>query len=154
VAAADFGGDDILDLAIASDWWCQAVVPGLGSGRFGNMDYFASPNSRSVNVADLNGDLLLDLIFANSWSSGVSIHLGAGSGSFVPRGAYGSGATPAYVTTADVDGDGRLDIIAANTGDDTASILFGDGSGGVRTTIRDRNRRLFRRNVPYRWRSQ
>ena len=137
VAAADFGGDGIPDLAIASDWWCQAIVAGLGDGRFnsGYMNYFASPNSRSVAIADLNGDTHPDLVFANSWGSGVAVHLGDGSGGVLPRTEYVSGPRPAFVTTADLDGDGRLDILSANTGDDTVSVLFGDGTGGVAPAV-------------------
>ncbi len=135
VATADFGGDGIPDLAIASDWWCQAIVAGFGDGRFNDMNYFPSPNSRSVNIADLNGDTYPDLVFANSWGSGVSVHLADGSGGVVPHAEYASGLRPAFVTTADLDGDGRLDILSANTGDNTVSVLFGDGTGGVGSAV-------------------
>jgi hypothetical protein len=135
-AAADFDGDGILDFAIASDWWCQAIRLGSGDGRFhGGVTYFASPNSRSVNIADLNGDTYPDLVFANSWDRGVSVHLGDGSGGVLPPTKHGSGLRPASVTTADLDGDGRLDILSANTGDNTVSVLLGDGTGGVASAV-------------------
>lgn len=137
VAAADFGGDGIQDMAIASDWWCQAIRPGVGGGVFDPMymNYFPSPNSKSVNVADLNGDTRPDLVFANSWATGVSVHLGDGANGFLPRSEYASGLRPEFVTTADLDGDGRRDILSANTGENTVSVLFGDGTGGVASTV-------------------
>jgi hypothetical protein len=129
-AAADFNGDGILDLAVASDWWCQAIITGLGDGRFSDpKEFFASPNSKSVRIVDLNGDTYLDLVFANSWSSGVSVLLGDGADGVLPPASYGTGLTPAFVTLADLNGDGLLDILSANTGSDTVSLLFGDGSG-------------------------
>ncbi len=92
VAAADFDGDGITDLAIASDWWCQATRVGSGDGRFNSgVNFFASPNSRSVSIADLDGDTHPDLVFANSWDSGVSVHLGDGSGGLLPRTGTGPG---------------------------------------------------------------
>ena len=110
-----------------------------------------------MQLADLNGDGIPDLIVANSGSNNVLIYPGLGNGQFGPalNGGHGffTGTNPVGITVADVDGDGRPDLVVANKGSNDVSILLNQkqgnsitftpgprlkvGSGPVSTVVRD-----------------
>jgi FG-GAP-like repeat len=75
-----------------------------------------------VTVGDFNGDGGPDLVVVGS--SGVSISLGLGDGTFGPRMDYATGCAPKSVAVADFDGDGRHDLAVPGC-------LADDGSVGV-----------------------
>ncbi|HWD89731.1 MAG TPA: VCBS repeat-containing protein [Mucilaginibacter sp.] len=91
-----------------------------------------SPNS--VEVADLNGDKIPDIIVANGGDSSVTILLGTGKGSF--KEATGSpfyaGAQPNDIAIADLNKDGIPDLVFANHTKKYLTVLIGDGKGGFR----------------------
>ena len=111
----------------------------------------------AVQLADLNGDGIPDLIVANSGSNNVLVYLGLGNGQFGPalNGGHGffAGTDPVGITVADVNGDGRPDLVVANKGSNDVSILLNQpqgnsitftpgprlkaGSGPVSTVVKD-----------------
>ena len=110
VAAGDFNGDGIPDLAIA-DYGSNDVTVLLGDGHGGFTAVSGSPftvgtNPDSVAVGDFNSDGKPDLAVA-SRDGHVTILLGNGAGGFAP--ASGSlltaGTTPSAVIVADLNGD-------------------------------------------------
>ena len=85
---------------------------------------------RFVTAADLDGDLLPDLVSANPDSDDVSVALGNGDGTFQAAIEYATGGlTPRVVTTAQLDADSVLDLAVANMDTGNVSVLRGVGDG-------------------------
>jgi len=86
----------------------------------------------SVEIADLNGDKIKDLVIANLEDSSVTILLGTGKGNF--REAKGSpfpaGYMPNDIAIADFNKDGKPDLAFANHDRKYLTVLTGDGKGG------------------------
>jgi hypothetical protein len=83
-----------------------------------------------VQLADLNGDGIPDLIVVDSGGNDVRVYPGLGGGRFGAMLDGGGGAgfftgtDPVGVTVQDVDGDGRPDLVVANEGSNDVSILL------------------------------
>ncbi|MGZ3300625.1 MAG: FG-GAP repeat domain-containing protein, partial [Isosphaeraceae bacterium] len=93
----------------------------------------------AVQLADLNGDGIPDLIVANSGSNNVLVYLGQRDGQFgqALNGGHGffAGTNPVGISVADVDGDGRPDLVVANKGSNDVSILLNRKQGNSVTFI-------------------
>jgi FG-GAP-like repeat/PKD domain/FG-GAP repeat len=137
VAVGDFNGDGHPDLAVAN--WSESgsvsVLLGNGSGGFSpasGSPFAVGRYSRSVVVADFNGDGHPDLATASASDNNVSVLLGNGSGGFSP--AIGSpftvGRDPESMAVGDFNGDGHPDLATANLVGYSVSVLLGNGSGG------------------------
>src|SRR5262249_54870030 len=84
--------------------------------------------SRSVAVADVNGDGKPDLLVSNFSSSDTGVLLGNGDGTFLPVVTLtGAGA----VAVADVNRDGKPDLLLASGGN--VAVLLGKGDGTFQT---------------------
>jgi hypothetical protein len=145
IAAGDFNGDGILDLAVSNEIGGAqrgALPPGSITILLGHGDGTFTPtaaslvtgaNPMSVTVTDFNGDGKLDLAVTDSVDNAVSVFLGNGDGSFAQALNLPTGAGPIFVTAADFNGDGIPDLVTANndgpvfTGnnDGTVSVLLG-----------------------------
>ena len=135
VAAGDFNGDGIPDLAVSGA--TLEVFPGNGDGTFASAT--SNPQSGGFIIAcDFNGDGKLDLAVANAPAS-VAILLGDGHGNFSTAtnveigGAYGAEfiQLPTYIACGDFNGDGKTDLIMNNPlglGGATA-VAYGNGDG-------------------------
>jgi hypothetical protein len=155
---ADVNGDGRPDLVVANDddnCICGngrvGVLLGNGDGTFQPVVLHDSggPQTRSVAVADVNGDGKADLLVASSDSAAIAgavgVLLGNGDGTFQPVVTYGSGGFlgeiySVSVAVADVNGDGKPDLVVANpcstgggsgcpTGNGLVGVLFGNGDG-------------------------
>jgi hypothetical protein len=88
----------------------------------------------SIEIADLNGDKIKDLVIANGEDSSVTVLLGTGKGEF--REAKGSpfpaGYMPNDIAIADFNKDGKPDMAFANHDRKYLTVLIGDGSGGFK----------------------
>src|SRR5471030_2051908 len=84
--------------------------------QFNNTKVDVRHKSFSVEVADLNGDKINDLVIANGEDSSVTVLLGIGKGSF--REAKGSpfaaGYMPNDIVIADINKDRKPDLAFAN----------------------------------------
>src|SRR5262249_42765332 len=65
-------------------------------------------------LGDFNGDGHLDVIAASQFSSGASILLGKGDGTFREASPFAVGEAPAGGDAADFNGDGFLDLALTN----------------------------------------
>jgi hypothetical protein len=135
VAAGDFNGDGIADLAIAGTGSALSVLPGTSSGGFGSAQrHLLAFGLASVAVGDFNHDGKPDLVIANPYADNVSVLLNDGSGGFGPASVI-TGSDPDSVVVADMNGDGSQDIVTASSGSGPLSILFNDGTGGFGQAI-------------------
>ena len=86
--------------------------------------------------ADLSGDGIPDLIYADGGGDDVRVYLGLSDGLFQAPIDFAVGTDPAGVTAAYLDGSqAPPDLIVANEGSNDISILIGQGTGAAWTLI-------------------
>jgi hypothetical protein len=147
VAAADFNGDGIEDLAVAN---LNTNNTGYGAGTLtillGNGDgtFMVAPSPSTgygpswLAIGDFNNDGKVDIAVANISGSGgfdantgstVTVLLGNGDGTFTAAASPATGYNPASLVAGDFNGDGNLDIAVANEDGNTITVLLGNGNG-------------------------
>lgn len=125
VAAADFDGDGVLDLAVSNGAFSLSVLLGNGDGTFQSPQAFTTGiNPNSIVAGDFDGDGVTDLVTADQGGSTLSVLLGNGDGTFQPRQAFTAGTFPSSVAVADFDGDGATDLATTNVIGNTVSVLL------------------------------
>jgi hypothetical protein len=153
VAAADVNGDGRPDLIVADGLTVDgstgtvSILLGTGAGSFAAptaIPVNGGSQTRSVTVADVNGDGRPDLVVNVGVS--VAVLVGNGAGGFAAAGTYGQGGNLQDVIVADMNGDLRPDLIVADAGTYSedhpsgtkggVSVLLGDGSGGFGAPVR------------------
>src|SRR5262245_8619430 len=137
--AADFNGDGIVDIAVASASSSHTdvvVILGTGAAGFGSPTSYPTGSTSlaiSLAMADLDGDGKLDLVTSHNQNQTdeVFVMLGNGAGGFSPGAGFttGAGTQPRAVEVGDLNVDGRLDLVTANSAG-SASVLFGLPAGG------------------------
>ena len=80
----------------------------------------------SVVAADFNHDGKPDIAVA---TSGITVLLGNGDGTFQTFSNLDAGTGPSQVVTGDFNGDGNIDLAVADSASNTISILLGYGDG-------------------------
>ena len=88
-----------------------------------------------VELADLDGDDVLDAVTANERSANVSVALGLGDGMFGPAQSFGVGDFPKALALGDLDGDDLLDVVTSNERTDDVTVLLGNGDGTFATGV-------------------
>ena len=110
-----------------------SVLLGNGDGTFQSQQVFsAGATSLSVATADFNGDGYLDLAVGYTTmdgSSGVSVLLGNGDGTFQAPTTFPVSSSPYSVIAADFNHDSKMDLAVTNYASGTISILLGNGDG-------------------------
>jgi hypothetical protein len=86
----------------------------------------------SVEIADLNGDKIKDLVIANGEDSSVTVLLGTGNANFkeAKGSPFPAGNMPNDIAIADFNKDGIPDLAFANHDRKYLTVLTGDGKGG------------------------
>ena len=101
-----------------------AVYRNDGSGRFQITTALTGWTEERPVVADLDGDGLLDIAYADLLSGGVRVLQNQGDGIFGNEQVRAVPERPGELSVADFDGDGALDLLHS-----IGSILWNDGSG-------------------------
>ena len=130
VAAGDFNGDGVTDLAVVNNGFGFAntlsILLGRGDGTFLDGGTLVTGNGPSQAVAaDFNGDGFTDL--AVTYSAGISIFPGRGAGTFGPRTDYALSSPARAIATGDFNHDGKPDL--AVTAGSSVLIYIGKGDG-------------------------
>jgi hypothetical protein len=131
---ADFNGDGKPDL-VSRDGVYAVVRMNRGDGTFTQTMTFDGRGlgapvefRESVSTADLNGDGIPDLVFANRRAHGLSVYLGNGDGTF--RAADSLAAPEVHaIQIADLNADGFPDILAAVWQRNRGELLIFPGHG-------------------------
>ena len=119
IAVGDFNRDALSDLVIASSSSRVHVLLGRGDGTFTQQTLTLVPENNigmdntDIDVADLNADLIDDVVVALSLNGSKTVILiGNGDGSFrAPHFIQEPDIRiPQYQAVADYNGDGRLDL--------------------------------------------
>ena len=137
LALGDLNGDKLLDVVTVSRGLSCVVLIGNGNGTFAAPKFYDQTTTVAiVELADLDDDQLLDVVFAGgdfvTKIVGVLPGIGGGLlGPLVPVQIPGF-ADSLCITDVNVDGD--LDLIAPLHADDTVVILQGDGGLGFELT--------------------
>ena len=146
IISGDFNGDGKADLAWTNDYDNVSGTEVAGTIGIAINNGTATPfssvtatgtignNPYGLIATDLNGDGKLDLIAANSPSTGngsISALLGNGNGTFQSAVNTTVGTRPRYFAAGDFNRDGKQDLALSQTiSDNNLRILLGNGSGG------------------------
>ena len=113
------------------------VLLNAGDGTFAPAaSYPTGPGTfpKHVEVGDITGDGVLDLVSANQDSldgTDVTVFAGLGDGTFAPGVAYPACGRPHQTAVGDVDLDGDEDVVVACWGGGVVSVLRNDGTGAL-----------------------
>ena len=146
IISGDFNSDGKADLAWTNDYDNVSGTEVAGTIGIAINNGTATPfssvtatgtignNPYGLIATDLNGDGKLDLIAANSPSTGngsISALLGNGNGTFQSAVNTTVGTRPRYFAAGDFNRDGKQDLALSQTSsDNNLRILLGNGSGG------------------------
>lgn len=128
----DADADGLLDLATCSIAYSGApqisVALGTGNGSFAPAgDLPLTAGCQAIGSADMNGDLVADLVVGTG--GGLSVLLGDGFGGFGQEHSFAVPNNPLALTARDFNGDAAVDI--AVTTSSGVSVLLGDGTGDL-----------------------
>lgn len=140
VATADFNHDGKVDVAAAILYGgMMRVFLGNGDGSFqAPLDISLGPGgfeTRSVNVADFDGDGRVDLAVAHGGYSSVDVLLANGDGTFKAPVTYYTASNASYVTSGDLDNNGTMDMVVAGFGTNGISVFLGNGDGTFQKVV-------------------
>jgi enediyne biosynthesis protein E4 len=129
VVAADFDGDDLIDLFVANDMSANYLYRNKGGFRFEEVGIVAGAAASAeggykagmgIAYGDLDGDGKLDLAVTNYYGESTTFYRNLGGGMFADySNAIGLSAPTRLllgfgIAFGDVDNDGRLDVLSAN----------------------------------------
>ena len=146
IAVGDFNSDGIKDLGIAGDQSQVYVLLGIGNGSFLKQPTITltadtlGVDGTDIDVADLNGDTIPDLVVAIALNgSRTAILLGNNDGTFQPARIITEPRlrVPQYQAIADFNRDGFLDLALslANGTEGLFEIRLGNGDGTFRAPV-------------------
>ena len=132
VLPGHFDGDSELDLLVISRYYGSTMLLGTGHGTFEPLPTLVPTESYSSRAAaaDFNGDGDLDVAVARECcSSGVSVFLGRGDGTFDPTPPLSSPGYISGIYAGELDGIGDQDIVVTQPDRNSVLVYLGHGDG-------------------------
>ena len=131
ILTRDVDQDGKLDLLATEDTnGTLAFYRGKGDGTFFTATHLpAGTTPYALDMADLNGDGIPDIIVANSNSGGINVLLNGGPSGIVSNTNYLVGNV-GNVHVADMNGDGFPDIVYTTSISPVLGVLLGSANGG------------------------
>jgi len=115
VVIGDLDGDGLLDAVILANGTVE-IWRNTGDLEFvPNQTRLGGPASRSLELADVDGDGRLDVIVANHEDAPSALWMNRGNLEFVANGAFPGGFLTEAHAAGDLNDDGLLDIVEANS---------------------------------------
>src|ERR1700687_3449794 len=100
--------------AFLSQLLMAGAAPAASVSFLTRLEFDSGGGATCPALVDVNGDGVLDLVLVNPDSSGISVLLGNGDGSFQAPRNLSVGLVPISMAIADFNGDGVLDLAVAN----------------------------------------
>jgi hypothetical protein len=97
------------------------------------VQYQATVAPYTVGIGDLDADGAPDLVTTDYFGDSITVHLGRGDGTFLPRTSTWVGCSAFDLGIADVTGDGLTDVVVI-TSCGFVVLCVGDGEGGFSDT--------------------
>ncbi len=135
--SADLNNDGHQDLIYLRLGQSLNVQLGNGTGNFAAPITSATNTSAtSFELADFNGDGILDIVTPDASPNTISLQIGYGDGSFATRVTTAASHAINGIASGDVDADGDIDIVGYSSSAGTQSVFInqGDGSFSVSAT--------------------
>lgn len=125
VAASDFNGDGVVDLAVTNQTDSTvSILLGKGDGTFGAQTTFATGSApEGIVTANFTGSFT-DLAVAAASADAVDILIGNGDGTFTAPISLPTGNSPASVAAADLIGNGTIDVVTANQASNSVTVTL------------------------------
>ncbi len=130
--AADFNGDGLIDVCVASiDGNTVAILLGRGDGTFGPAQSVAVGGApRGLAVLDADGDGDTDIVNTNAQGSNLSLLRNDGGGRFGPPTFFEGGGDGEWaLASEEMTGDGLLDLVVGAHQSREILVLAGRGDG-------------------------
>jgi hypothetical protein len=129
IVTGNFDTAQLTDFAIINGGTNHVTVFENHGGVFNPRDAATAGGPLAIAAANIDGDLVDDLVTADFGASAISVMRGT-SGMIGGNVEHDTATGPVAVVLVDIDRDGKIDAITANKPDGSVSILFGDGHGG------------------------
>ncbi|MCA8959872.1 MAG: VCBS repeat-containing protein [Planctomycetes bacterium] len=131
IAAGDLDLDGDLDLVASGDE--LVVMLGDGTGTFAPPVTYGPPTLPGlIVIAELNGDVLPDVVHARDGT--LDILTGAGGGTLAVAGSYPTLGSVGTVVAVDLDGDTARELVLGSSSSDASTVLLNDGVGNFTST--------------------
>jgi hypothetical protein len=126
VAAGDFNGDGILDIAASMDVRVTTYLGQPGGPVYGATTNDSAGSFAEIAAGDVNGDGLADIVVTSSSAS--NYYKSNGDGSFTKLASLGV-ATNDTALIRDINRDGLVDITIPDTGDGVMAVFLSTHGG-------------------------